>query len=154
MGTTLTKEIGNELNRYVTLVDAALNQFEVVVDKHDGKLCFTNGLEELNKAYKLEQGAWMCLIHALPQLFVIRVCNRHDYEINYPRFDPPLSLRLDHAIYGPNASPGSIQIDVPMPYRHGWNCFKFSVTKWLTSADVTSDYLVYFQSEFSHIYNL
>ena len=151
LGTALTKEIGNELNRYVTLVDAALNQFEVVVDKHDGKLCFTYGLEELNKAYKLDQGGWMYLIHVLPQVFVIRVYDRHDYEINYSMFDPPLSLRLDHAIYGPDASPGSIQIEVPIPYRHGWNCFKFSVTKWLTSADVTSDYLVYFQSEFIHI---
>jgi hypothetical protein len=144
LGTALTKEIGNELNRYVTLVDPALNQFEVVVDKQHGKLCFTHGSAELNKAYQLKHGGWMYLIHVLPQLFVIRVYDRHAYEIKYPTFVEPLSLRLDHAIYGPDASPGTIQNDLPMPYRHGWNCFKFSFTKWLTYADVTSDYLVFF----------
>jgi len=131
------------LNRYVTLIDPGLNQFEVVVDKYDGKLCFSHGIKELNKAYQLEHGGWMSLIHVVPQLFVIRVHDRHDYEIKYPIYLPPLSLRLDHSIYGPNATPGSIKIDYSMPYRHGCNCLKFSVTKWLTLVDVTSDQLVY-----------
>jgi len=90
LGTSLTKEIGNELNRYVTLIDSALNQFEVVVDKYFDKLCFTHGLQEINKTYQLERGGWMSLIHVLPQLFVIRVHDRHDYEIKYPTYHPSL----------------------------------------------------------------
>lgn len=42
LGTALNKEIDNELNRYVTLIDPGLNQFEVVVDKYDGKLYFSH----------------------------------------------------------------------------------------------------------------
>lgn len=82
LGTTLNKEIDNELNRYVTLIDPGLNQFEVVVDKYDGKMYFSHGIEELNKAYKLEHGVWISLIYAFPQLFVIRVHDRHNYEIH------------------------------------------------------------------------
>lgn len=152
LGTTLNKEIDNELNSYLTLIDPGLNQFEVVVDKYDGKLYFSHGIEELNKAYKLEHGGWISLIYAFPQLFVIRVHDRHNYEIKYPSYLPPLRLRLAQLIYGPNAAPGSVQIDYPAPYPHICDCFKFSVTKWLTLADVTSDQLVYNLYRFSHIF--
>ena len=122
------------------------------MDKYDGKLYFSHGIEELNKAYKLEHGGWMSLIYAFPQLFVIRVHDRHNYEIKYPSYIPPLRLRLAQLIYGPNAAPEFVQIDYPAPYPHICDCFKFSVTKWLTLADVTSDQLVYNLYRFSHIF--
>jgi len=62
LGTSLTKEIDYKLYRYVTLIDPALNQFEVAVDKSRGTLCFTHGIEELHKAYNLENGACITLI--------------------------------------------------------------------------------------------
>ena len=78
--------------------------------------------------------------------------DRHNYEINYPSYLPPLRLRLAQLIYGPNAAPGSVQIDYPAQNPHICDCFKFSVTKWLTLADVTSDQLVYNLYRFSHIF--
>jgi len=50
LGTSLTKEIGYELYSYVALIDLVLNQFEVIVDKRHGNMCFTHGIDELDKA--------------------------------------------------------------------------------------------------------
>lgn len=53
------------------------------MDKYDGNLYFSHRIDELNKAYKLEHGGWISLIYALPQLFVIRVHDRHSYVIKW-----------------------------------------------------------------------
>lgn len=76
LGANLTKEIGHELYRYVTLLDPACNQFEIIVDKKNDFLCFSHGLIKLHRAYALDNGAWITLIQARPQLFVIKVHNR------------------------------------------------------------------------------
>lgn len=52
----LIKEIGYELYRYIMLIDAALNQFEIVVHKKNDKLCLTHGVNELNNTYNLKFG--------------------------------------------------------------------------------------------------
>lgn len=88
------------------------------------------------------------MIAVPPQLFVIRVNDRHDNEIKYPMYVPPLTLRLERSIYSPDAALSFAGITLPIPYRHDSNNFKYSITKWLTLDDVTSDYLVFEKSKF------
>lgn len=114
LGSMLTKEVGYELYPYVMLIDPALNQFEVVVDKKNGKLCFTHGLVELQRAYDLKFGGWITLnlICIQPKLFLIQVKDRHDVEVKYPQHVPLLVLKLDRNIFGSDGNPGFAAITV------------------------------------------
>ena len=102
-----------------------------------------HGISELNKIYKLQYSALITLINVRPNIFVIRVKNRHGSEISYKKYDPPLLLNLERAIHGRDEPPGFTGITTILPYRHDKNHFKHSMTKWLSSDDMSSDFLVF-----------
>ena len=72
LGTTLTKEIGHKMYRYVILIDPACNQFEVIAANKYERMVFTHGILELHKAYNLPDGAWITMISVKPRLFVFK----------------------------------------------------------------------------------
>lgn len=55
------------------LRDPNINEFEVKVEKKNGRVYFTYGWSMLKNIYKVLAGGWMTIIFANRNLFLIRV---------------------------------------------------------------------------------
>lgn len=44
-------DFGDQHNHYATLIDPRYNEFEVFVEKHNGRICLTKGWQSLRDFY-------------------------------------------------------------------------------------------------------
>jgi hypothetical protein len=71
----------------------------LIEKKKNGRYCFTHGWLELNNVYQLKHGGSVTLVVVHPNRFVMKIKDRYNEEINYPKHSPPLFLRLKHEMF-------------------------------------------------------
>jgi len=55
---------------------------------------FKDGWHRLCDAYNVTSGAWVTLTYLNPSLFLMKLKDLHNDEIEYPKYTPPLCLKL------------------------------------------------------------
>jgi len=124
------------------LNDPCYNEIEVVVEKLNGRFCFTHRWSELISLYNLKYGGAITLINVMPSRFVIQVKDRYGEEIPYPTKTPPLCLKLNRDMFPEQMGSESLLNICHMPYSHEVGNFRWSYAKFLTKEDVVSGTLV------------
>jgi len=130
------------LRRFAVLNDPCYNEIEVVVEKLNGRFCFTHRWSELNSLYNLKYGGAITLINVMPSRFVIQVKDRYGEEIPYPTTTPPLCLKLNPDMFPEQMGSESLLNICHMPYSHEVGNFRWSYAKFLIKEDVVSGTLV------------
>ena len=134
--------MGSNLSRFAVLNDPGYNEIEVFVEKIYSHFCFSHGWPELNGLYNLKHGVAVTLVNVQANRFVIQVKDRYGEEINYPKTNPPMSLRLNRDLF--SSTLGSLfTTSTNLPYRHDPNNFKFCFSKWLSDDEIKKGFLVW-----------
>jgi hypothetical protein len=55
-------EFGDQINRYVVLIDKNHNEFDVRVERINGNIFFTRGWADLRDFYEITFGAWVTVV--------------------------------------------------------------------------------------------
>lgn len=139
--TLMVDTIGYDLSSFAVLNDPAYNEIEVLVDKIDGRVCFSQGWPELKALYDLKNGGAITLVNVQPSRFVIQVKDRYGEEVKYPHHEPPMSLKLNHDLF---PLPRRLVLTAKRvnPYQHDRMNFLFSFSKWLGVDEIKHAYLV------------
>jgi hypothetical protein len=117
-------DFGDQIGRFVTVIDRNNNEFEIKVERHSGFIFLTKGFAALRDFYDITLGAWLKLVFVgfgrfvLKKFVIERDVNTHNFL---------------------QAFPNSI---IELSYRHDLNNFTISYVKHLTASDITSGYLV------------
>lgn len=147
----MVETLGADFRRFALLNDPAHNVIEVVIEKKNGKFCFTHGWGELGSLYDIQYGAEVTLVNVCPSRYVIQVKDRYGEEISYPKQVLSFSLKLNRELF-PEGTGSEAVIDAPpILYRHEIGCFKWGFAKFLTKDDVFSGVLVRFFTILLHL---
>jgi hypothetical protein len=136
-------DFGDQIGRFVTVIDRNNNEFEIKVERHSGFIFLTKGFAALRDFYDITLGAWLKLVFVGFGRFVLKkLKSRINRKIFFPVFDPPMKFVIERDVNTHNflqAFPNSI---IELSYRHDLNNFTISYVKHLTASDITSGYLV------------
>ena len=122
--------------------DPAYNQFEVLIEKINGRLCFSAGWLELHNVYDLQDSGFVTLINIQPARSVIQVKDHYGEEIVYPKYSMLLFQRLNRLMFPEHMGLYFVMGSLPIPYAHDLRNFTYSSVKFLSEDDVQSDFLV------------
>jgi len=59
---SFVSDFGDQINRYVVLVDKNHNEFDVAVERINGNIYFTRGWAALRDFYQITFGAWVIVV--------------------------------------------------------------------------------------------
>ncbi|WJX65470.1 linoleate 13S-lipoxygenase [Trifolium repens] len=141
-------DFGHQIPRYVYLIDAKQNQFEILVDKLHGDIYFTRGWTAIRNFYDIRIGAWLLLMYTGGANFGLIVEDRLHSLITPPTFNPPIKFQL----YKPNDpshfNPNPEQLNDILYYSHRPSFFTIPHIKNLTHYDISSGFLMLPSEEF------
>jgi len=119
--TMFDNDFGDQIVRYVTLVDPHHNEFEVLVERSDGKIYLTKGWGALRDFYDIKLGAWVPAVFVGLGKFGINIKNRFGNLIHYPSFVPQMKFKIEREFM-----PYNVFGTFPAPFEH--NDWKFQFT--------------------------
>jgi hypothetical protein len=104
-----TNDIGGQVQRFATLIDAKSNQFEVLVERMNESVFFSKGWKALRNFYGISLGSRVSLVFESQGQFVIVLKDRFGKVIKPPVFDPPIQFVIDktnvQTTFDPNLLP-------------------------------------------------
>jgi hypothetical protein len=138
------EEFASQLYKYNILVDQYGNRFEVLAEKIDGGLCFTQGWSQIRGYYHDVEGkgGWASFTYIRPKLFVLILKDMYYRDLVGKDIFPPHCFSLAHSVFGPDEAPGWAQ-KMCIPYRHDSRNFENSFVITLFRMDILSGFLVY-----------
>lgn len=93
--TMFGNDFGYEIGRYATLVDPNHNEFEVLVEKSEGRIYLTKGWGALRDFYDINLGSWVTVVYVGLGKFGMNIKDRFGNLIRYPSFVPPMKFNID-----------------------------------------------------------
>lgn len=135
--TLFVHDFGDELGRYATFVDRNYNEFEVLVERNNGRIYLTTGWHALKDFFNVRLGSWVSMVYVGRGKFGIYLQDRFGGKIATPKFNPPMKFELERQMLPFH------EFDVlPSPFAHDNFNFEFSYAKRLTTDDYESGSVV------------
>jgi len=79
-------DFGDHIGSYVTLFDTNFNQFEILVERINGSIFLTTGLNAIRDFYDIRMGGWVLMVFSGSSQFGINVINRLGLFVTPPAF--------------------------------------------------------------------
>ncbi|GAU38319.1 hypothetical protein TSUD_61800 [Trifolium subterraneum] len=140
-----TQEFGSQMHKYNILVNHYGNRFEVVLEKHNGVLCFTHGWSQISNCYvdNHGKGGWVSLTYIRPRLFVFILKDRCYENLIGRHIHNPAYFNLARELFGPDKYLEKVT-RIALPYCHDESNFAHIFIVTLTPSDVASGFLLRF----------
>ncbi|GAU47041.1 hypothetical protein TSUD_239990 [Trifolium subterraneum] len=136
-----SSDFGDEIYRFVTLIDSRQNQFKIMVEKVNNNVYFTRGWASIRDFYNIRIGAWLSLMYTGLGQFGLSLHTRFQQLITPPVCDPPMRFVLDKSCVPKNFVGGLPSSIERLSYSHQDSFFHFVHEKALTYYDVSTGLL-------------
>lgn len=88
-------DFGDQINRYVVLVDKNHNEFDVRIERINRTIFFTRGWAVLRDFYEITFGAWVTVVFlGLGRFQIKKIKCRVKRKINFPTFVTPIRFSM------------------------------------------------------------
>jgi len=134
-------DFGDQIGRYVKLVDSNYNEFDVLVERNNGLIYLTTGWHALEDFYGVSLGSWVTMVFVGASKFGIQLKDRFGRKVSTPKFTPSMRFQLEKIV-----TPFHNFDVLPSPFVHDEFNFEFSYEKRLTGDEHAGGFLVSFRS--------
>lgn len=132
-------DFGDQIGRYVKLVDSNHNEFKVLLERNNGFIYLTTGWHALKDFYAVSLGAWVTMVFVGMSKFGILLKDRFERRLTTPKFSPIVRFQLEKHV-----TPFHNFDVLPSPFVHDDSNFEFSYEKRLIGDEYAGGVVVNF----------